>query len=74
MISMSGEIELSAYLQNYHDSGDCGEAFAGLSEEAKKLEDLLLMCCKDLYSPSGTFKKKTGLALFKYVNEHNIEI
>lgn len=41
-------------------------------KEHKEMSELLEMCCKDLYSQSGKFTKKTGLALYKYVNANNI--
>jgi len=41
-------------------------------KEHKEMTELLAMCCKDLYSASGKFKKKTALELYKYVNANNI--
>lgn len=45
---------------------------AGIKEH-KEMSELLAMCCKDLYSASGKFKKNTALKLYKYVNENNID-
>jgi hypothetical protein len=39
-----------------------------------RLENLLAMCCRDLYSQTGTFKKSTALKLCKYVNENGISV
>jgi len=56
-------MKLSEQLQQDHDCGDFGKALEGYAEQAKRLEDLLLLCCKDLYSSTGKFKKKTAIEL-----------
>ena len=65
-------MKLSEQLEQDHKSGDFGNALEGMSEQAEEIESLLMDCINDLYSPSGKFKKKTGLKLFKYVNKNGI--
>lgn len=66
-------MKLSEQLQQDHDCGDFGKALECYAERAKQLEDLLLLCCKDLFSSTGKFKKKTALELTKYVRQFNLD-
>ena len=67
-------MKLSEQLKQDNASGDYGRGLEGYHERAKALEDLLLMCVKDLYSKSCKFNRKTGLKLSAYVNYPNNEI
>jgi hypothetical protein len=69
----SKAMKLSDQLQQDHDCGDFGKALEGYAERAKKLEDLLLLCVKDLFSSTGKFKKKTAIELSKYVREFELD-
>ncbi len=66
-------MKLSEDLKQCDASGDFGKALEGYAERAKQLEDLLLLCCKDLFSSTGKFKKKTALELMKYVRRFNLD-
>lgn len=59
---------------NYELMQDAAERLTELSDEKEEVERLLKLCIKDLYSPSGKFKKKTGIELYKYVNSWGIEV
>jgi hypothetical protein len=67
-------MKLSEQLKQDHECGDFGNALEGYSEKAKELEGLLKMCCKDLYSQTGKFKKGTALKLYNYVNDNGIDV
>jgi len=66
-------MKLSEDLKQCDVSGYFGKALEGYEERAKQLEDLLLLCCKDLFSSTGKFKKKTALKLTKYVRQFNLD-
>lgn len=65
-------MKLSEQLEDYHQSGDFGQALSGCSEKAVHLEDLLMLCIKDCYSQSGKFKKSTAREIMRYVYENKI--
>jgi len=67
-------MKLSEKIKEIQNSGDVGEALDGLHEEAEKLEGLLQLCVKDLYSLSRQLKKSTARKLFAYVNKYDINI
>ena len=64
-------MKLSDQLKQDNDCGDYGRGLEGYPEKAKYLEDLLLLCVKDLYSQSGKFKRSTGRELMRYVSDPN---
>lgn len=66
--------KLSEDLKQDHECGDFGFCLDGYHERAKELEDLLELCAKDLYSPSGKFKKSTATKMYNYVNSNDIAI
>jgi len=69
LVGKGYKMKLSEQLKQDHECGGFGLALEGYSDRAKQLEDLLLLCVKDSYSSTGKFKKKTGLAIMKYVND-----
>lgn len=40
----------------------------------KEAIDLLMECIKDMYSQSGSFKKKTARRIMQYVHDNNINM
>lgn len=57
------EKEIFEVIEDYQNSAH------KLKEERDELKRLLKLCVKDLYSPSGKFKKGTALEVMKYINQ-----
>jgi len=71
------ELELAELLnnENFTDAGKLIlRKLIFQKEKAMAIENLLELCCKDLYSSSGKFKKSTALKLYDYVNINNIDL